>query len=368
VTHGHGNSVSEIIDCLRRAKAADGTRPKGTVYYMQNRDIRSQVRQDAYPAAVAELAAAGVKGEILPGVAPQDKQDVAGLTTGSANVSLRSSGSTLLPGALVDNLTSAGGQMLIRQETRPQTRISEYIRLGAAGASGTVVEPFAIPAKFPSPALHVHYARGCSLAEAYYLSVAAPCHLLIIGDPLCQPWAAPPAVSVSGLPDNRIVSGVVRFTPQAKYADARKARRFELFVDGLRDQAIDAGGEFTWGTKKLADGWHEVRVVAIDDTPIAVQGAWVETVQVKNGDDAVQLSIAEPQRAPETGQIAVEATSTAKGELRIMHNGRRLATIAGGSGRAQIEAKLLGKGRVRLYAEQAGQPPLRSRSVVVEVY
>jgi hypothetical protein len=51
-----------------------------------------------------------------------------------------------------------------------------------------------------------------------------------------------------------------------------------------------------------------------------------------------------------------------------MHNGRRLATIAGGSGRAQIEAKLLGKGRVRLYAEQAGQPPLRSRSVVVEVY
>src|SRR5690606_8930778 len=129
VTHGQGNTASEIIASLRRAKSADGARYRGTIYYMENKDVRSQVRQGGYRAAVAELATIGVKGVVLPVTAPPHKPDVAGLTTGTSHLLLRTSGSTLLPGALVDNLTSAGGQMLIRPETNPQTRISEFIRL-----------------------------------------------------------------------------------------------------------------------------------------------------------------------------------------------------------------------------------------------
>ena len=37
--------------------------------------------------------------------------------------------------------------------------------------------------------IQVHYARGCSLAEAFYQSVYAPYQLMIVGDPLCRPWA-----------------------------------------------------------------------------------------------------------------------------------------------------------------------------------
>jgi hypothetical protein len=367
VTLGHGNTGSEITAALRRSKEADGKKHRGTIYYMQNKDVRSRVRDGDYAAAVRELAALSVKAAILPGVAPPNKPDVAGLTTGAANVDLKGSGSKLLPGALVDNLTSAGGQMLIRQEANPQTRISAYIRLGAAGASGAVIEPYAIPHKFPSAALHVHYARGCSLAEAYYQSVQAPFHLLIIGDPLCQPWAVAPTVAVSGVADGGKLTGTATITPSAKYPDARQASRFELYVDGMRTESVDAGERFDLDTTKLADGAHELRVVAVDNTPIAVQGAWMAAVQVQNGDGSLKLQPEGPVRAPLDGAVTLEVGSSAKADAHIMHNGRRVGAVAGGTGKVEIAAKLLGKGRSHIYAVQAGAAPLRSQPIVVEV-
>jgi uncharacterized protein (TIGR03790 family) len=367
VTLGHGNTGSEITAALRRAKEADGKKPRGTIYYMQNKDVRSRVRDGDYAAAVRELAALSVKAAILPGVAPPNKPDVAGLTTGAANVDLKGSGSKLLPGALVDNLTSAGGQMLVRQEANPQTRISEYIRLGAAGASGAVIEPYAIPHKFPSAALHVHYARGCSLAEAYYQSVQAPFHLLIIGDPLCQPWAVAPSVAVSGIADAAPLTGTATIAPSAKYPDARKASRFELYVDGIRTESVDAGDRFELDTTKLANGVHELRVIAVDNTPIAVQGAWMAAIQVQNGDGSLKLQPDGPLRTPLAGAVTLEVASSAKADAHIMHNGRRVAAVAGGTGKVEIAAKLLGKGRSHIYAVQAGAAPLRSQPVVVEV-
>ena len=60
-----------------------------------------------------------------------------------------------------------------------QTPLSEFLRFGAAGASGTVTEPYSpSPTKFPSPMIQVHYARGCTLAEAFYQSVSGPYQLL----------------------------------------------------------------------------------------------------------------------------------------------------------------------------------------------
>jgi uncharacterized protein (TIGR03790 family) len=367
VTLGHGNTGSEITACLRRAKEADGKKPRGTIYYMQSKDVRSRVRQGEYPAAVRELASLGVKAAVLPGVAPPNKQDVAGLTTGAANVDLKGSGSRLLPGALVDNLTSAGGQMLIRREGNPQTRISEYIRQGAAGASGAVVEPYAIAQKFPSAALHVHYARGCSLAEAYYQSIQAPFHLLILGDPLCQPCAVGAGVAVAGITPDQSLSGTIPAIPSARYSDARKAQRFELYIDGRRTESIEPGQSFSVNTTGLADGWHDLRIVAIDNTPIEVQGAWIAAVEVKNGADTLELRINGPSRVAPSGLVELQVRSTASADSHVVHNGRRLATAKGGSGLVTIEAKTLGKGRVHLWAEQTGGAGSRSKPVTIEI-
>ena len=115
-----------------------------------------------------------------------------------------------------------------------QTPLSEFLRYGAAGASGTVTEPYAIPDKFPSPMIQVHYARGCTLAEAFYQSVYGPYQLLIVGDPLCRPWAEIPQVSATGVEPGATVSGTLTLQPTATLAHGATVDHFELFVDGLR--------------------------------------------------------------------------------------------------------------------------------------
>jgi hypothetical protein len=371
VTHGgpRGSKAAEIIAALQRAKQADRTKPKSTVYFMRNNDIRSRARHDQFPAAIRELTELGVKAALLNGSVPAGKQDIAGLTTGSATLGLRSSNCKFLPGALLDNLTSAAGQFIIPPNApHPQTPISEFLRAGVTGASGCVVEPMAVPEKFPSPHLHVHYARGCSLAEAFYQSVAGPAQLIIIGDPLCQPWATPPTVSVAGVTEGTIIKDKVQITPTAKYPDRRAASRFELYVDGLRKDAIGAGKKFDLATATLADGWHELRVVAIDNTPIAVQGAWIGLVQVKNGRDAVQLSAPESSRVALSGTLNLQVTSTSKEEAAVFHNNRRLGVVAGGSGKLAVNAAQLGRGRIELYVRQPSKPALRSKPLSIEVY
>jgi hypothetical protein len=171
VTAGRGNTVRELATYLERAAAADGTKPKGTIYLMTNGDVRTTTRSGPFPAIVKELTTLGVKAEIASGTLPQRKRDVAGLMTGTPSFDWATSGSTILPGAICENLTSFGG---IFTPSAGQTPLSDFLRAGAAGSSGTVVEPYSIQAKFPHPSIHVHYCRGASLVEAFYQSVSAP--------------------------------------------------------------------------------------------------------------------------------------------------------------------------------------------------
>ena len=53
--HGGGNPA----DTLSAAQAADGTHPRGTIYFVKNEDIRSRVRDDLFPQAVKETRGVG---------------------------------------------------------------------------------------------------------------------------------------------------------------------------------------------------------------------------------------------------------------------------------------------------------------------
>lgn len=367
VTHGRGNTPAEVLRSLQRAKESDGANYRGTIYYMRNNDVRSQTRHEGYQAAVTELKKLGVKAVVENGKAPLNKPDVAGLTTGIAQLPLATSNSLLLPGALVDNLTSYGAKFQITPNMDPQSRISEFIRLGAAGASGAVVEPHAIASKFPSPALHVHYVRGCSLAESFYQAIAAPCHLLVIGDPLCQPWAKPPKVAMEGLEFEPTLNGMAKFRATASYPDRRQTSRFELFIDGVRQATVDSKGEFSLETTVLADGWHQMLVVAVDDTPIAVQGHWRGEFRVKNGTGSLHLSLTEPRSYALGEEISIRAMSTSSNPTEVRSNGRVLGTIKNGSGTLQISSNLLGGGPVEFTGRQTDSPALQSRPLRVEI-
>jgi hypothetical protein len=384
VTAGRGNSVPEVVRYLQSAAAADGSPPQGTFYFMRNSDVRIKARKGPVRATVDALEKLGRKAEIESGTIPDGKQDVAGLMMGSPDFNWAASKSGLLPGAICDNLTSFGGVFTIGAG---QTPISEFLRAGAAGASGTVIEPYvliptnplspsAFQAKFPHPALQLHYARGASLGEAFYQSVRSPHQLLVVGDPLCQPWAAIPEVEVVNAADSRLLepgaalSGTVSLEPRSSMPEGRQADRFELFVDGMRVAQCGLGERLPLDTSALADGHHELRVVAIDASPLETQGRRIIPVTFANHERALTLTV-EPRRVRPADTVRVSLSGAGVDGALIFAPGRVLGRTSAAAASIEVPAELLGRGEVAIRATgRAGPHPadgVNATPVLVEV-
>ncbi|MBN1909570.1 MAG: hypothetical protein JW818_07525 [Pirellulales bacterium] len=342
-----GNTPEEVLAYLEKGVGADGTSPRGTVYYAKTADVRSKTRADLFPTAVAELKKLGVNAEIIKDVAPKQTTNVCGVTMGTAAFNWVSFHSRLLPGAIGDNLTSYGGVM---KANSSQTTLAEYLRYGAAGASGPVTEPYAFPPnpKFPNAMLHVHYARGCSLAEAYYQAVHGPYQLLIVGEPLCQPWAKIPKVSVTGAKPGETVKGLLTLTPSATIPGGGQVDHYELFVNGVRLGKVDPGVPFSLDTAKLIDGYHEFRVVAVGPAPIHTQGRAILPLKTANHGRTIMARYSPPGGVRLGGHLDVTAKSPGASQIDVYHRRLHLGTIRGESGQLAINPDRLGQGPVQL--------------------
>ena len=357
VTSGRGNSVPEALESLRAARDADGSRPNGTFYFMRNENIRSTARDWLFPSAVAKLRSMGLTAELEDGVVPKDKPDVMGAAIGAAHYDWKGSGSRILPGALCEDLTSAGG---ILTEDAGQTPLTSLIACGAAGSSGTVTEPIAIAEKFPSPFLHVHYARGCSLAEAFFQSVATPYQLLIVGDPLCAPWRNPPAVIVAGVTAGQTVKGVFLVKPSVAPLSAAPVEQFEFYVDGRRRGQVKPGSSAGGDAALMLEGYHELRVVAVSGGPIEERTTTVLPITVDTA--GRQLAISDPEKgdAPWDQPLRLEAEFAGAAEIQFLHNLRPVGAIRGEKGAVEIDPQLLGQGLccIQCVALDAAKKPL----------
>ncbi len=373
VTTGRGNTVREVASYLERAAAADGTRPGGTIYLMTNSDVRTTTRSGVFPATVKAIQSLGVKAEIASGTLPRNKRDVAGLMTGTPSFNWAASGSTILPGAICENLTSFGG---IFTANAGQTPLSEFLRVGAAGSSGTVIEPYSIQAKFPHPGIHVHYCRGASLAEAFYQSVSSPYQLLVVGDPLCQPWATIPSIEAiladgeGPLTPGGILTGRVEIEPRAAGSPAVEVDRFELFLDGLRVASCGQGERLALDTTPLADGFHELRVVGIAASPIETQGRAVIPVVFANHDRTLAMSVV-PERVRPDGSVTVTLEGEDLDGVLVFATGRVLGRLRAAAGSIDVPAAMLGRGRVTIHATGRGgrsaAESVNAQPVTVEV-
>ncbi|MGH1431920.1 MAG: TIGR03790 family protein [Neptuniibacter sp.] len=91
-----------------------------------------------------------------------------------------------LPGAIADHLTSSAGQIT----NSKQMSALEWLKAGATGSYGTVVEPCNHLGKFPNPFIVMnYYLKGHTLIEAYWKSVLMPGQGVFIGEPLARPYA-----------------------------------------------------------------------------------------------------------------------------------------------------------------------------------
>lgn len=339
-TCGRGNSVAEVLDCLRRAAEADFTSPRGTIYFMKNGDVRSTTREWGFIPTVEALGHAGVEGIVEPGVLPADHADVAGAMIGSAGFDWAASHSTILPGAICEHLTSFGG---IIAERADQTPCTDLIRAGAAGSSGTVTEPYALQQKFPTPFMHLQYARGWTLAEAFYLSLSGPYQLLIIGDPMCRPWAKALRISVPGLAPNARIKGIVTLKPTASRPG--DVNRYELYVDG---RFASEGKALKIDSTALADGYHALSVVAVENDAPQSKTHIVVPITVANRGRAVVANVPGSIGAAFGGKVSISLSCAGASSIDVMHFGRSIAHISGAKGSVSLDAAQLGIGRAVL--------------------
>ena len=100
-----------------------------------------------------------------------------------------------LPGALAETFVSTSARTFGPTDGG-QSRIVDLISQGVTGVKGYVSEPYTIALAYPE-ILFNHYLRGYTLAESFYAASRLVLWKdVIIGDPLCAPYA-PPGVTPS---------------------------------------------------------------------------------------------------------------------------------------------------------------------------
>lgn len=169
--------------------------------------------------------------ELLDADAIHGRSNVIGYAVGQKNVA-DISNNAYAPGAIAEHLTSYGGCLFDSDPHEVQMSILDWVRAGAAGSYGTVVEPCGYTNKFPNELLHVWYARGFNLGESLWMSVQHPYQGVVVGDPLSAPYAQPPAVACGGLVSGQVVVGTLALTITGTPAVADgRVSRLDLYLD-----------------------------------------------------------------------------------------------------------------------------------------
>lgn len=349
-TGERGNSLGEIFSMIDRAVSADGAFPAGTFYFLQTNDVaRSEPRHGLYTSAVSKITAAGgsavrTTGQNLPTGGPV----VMGAMSGFAADNIPAGDFTFAPGAFADHLTSFAANF----DEGGQTKMSRWIAKGAVGSFGAVQEPCNYPNKFPSAYMHTMYHDGLTLGEACLRSLqAVPFQGMMYGDPLCRPFTHIPVVNPGAVPSGT-VTGNFTLTPSATTTHPTASiAEFEVYVDGILRAREPAGNPLLVRTKNYADGWHELRIVAIDSTLVGAQGEWVGSIQTNNKGKIIGAS-APASNIDRSGliQIAVDTNDSDIVETRLLHNDRVVATSPT-LGVIQTRGEIVGPGPAKVRVE-----------------
>lgn len=340
VTGKNQSTLKQALAQIERSVKADGTKPKGSVYFASHRDPRSTTRQSQFDFAASELRSLRRSAIITDKRLPKNDPRVVGATLGSPSINWSSAGSRFVPGALCDNFTSYGGWWA---KTK-QTQLSEFLN---AGVSGTVYKPYTISWKILNARLHAHCARGCTLAESFYQSVSGPFQLLIVGDPLCCPFGDFPKFEVSGLQQGSNIKS--DFTLRIKAASKSPTiRHYEIYYDGVFTSKVEAPEKIRIVIDAMSDGFHELRVVGVAETPTANRTSEQFGFVINKKQQNVSLD-ATSKKVRIGRKLKLTSIATTGGPIQVLQNSRIVASLTGGE-TVEIEATKLGLGETKLKA------------------
>lgn len=252
-TGTNGTDLTTVLGTIERGAKSDYRGLRSGIYFVQSDDVRSKCRDWQFYPAVNELQQRGITATVTTNF-PAGERNVMGVMAGAEKVDPAAIGS-FAPGAMAEHLTSWSAEF-----QKPQTKLTEWLKAGATGSAGSVVEPYSNPDKFPSARFFVHYASGCTMLESFYQSIACPLQTLLLGDPLAKPYAVPLSVKVLGA--DRI-SNDFTYLAQAECKAAQNAQfLYSFLMDGKLIRGPEEDPSVHLRLFDLADGYHELRAVA----------------------------------------------------------------------------------------------------------
>jgi len=345
VVREKGSTMKQAKEQLERSATADGTKPKGEFYFVDNQDPRSRTRKSQFAPAAEELKKLGYDVEIGSAAAPSNKT-ILGATLGSASVDWSKGKSKFVPGALCDNFTSYGAWW-----EKSQTKVTHFLNEGAAAATGMVYEPYTIPYKIPTTYAHVHYVKGCTVAEAIYQTVLNPFQMLVVGDPLCRPFADLPAFTLTGVTDRSLVGSDLQIETSE---DAGKAEidHYDVYMDGLLHSTVKPDQPIKIAIADLTPAYHELRIVAVSDSISGASVGRAFDIFVRSEAHKAPLLRLKLEKSEikSSGKLSVSCQVPEDTTVELRQNFRVIGKFKSPDEPISIDAKLIGKGKSRIYA------------------
>ena len=115
------------------------------------------------------------------------------------------------------------------------------------------------------------------------------------------------------------------------------------------------GGTLALDTTRLADGHHELRVVAVGPAPIESQGRRIIPIRLDNHGRTIEASLASKGPLRPDMPVIIDARSPGSIGIIAIQGSRIVGRIAGQEGRIEIPANTLGAGPVQLRVAGLGE-------------
>ncbi len=315
----NGLTKKEALTTLRSGMIADHSFPTGTIFFIKSDDVRSTCRDWQFPGAAKELKKLGVQAVITTNF-PVNQTSIMGVQMGNAYAFPRQAG-IYLPGSMAEHLTSLGAVF----HHPEQTKLTAWLQAGATASAGTVVEPYSVWPKFPHARFYCHYARGYTLLESFYLSIRSPSQILLVGEPLAQPWAPPFSITFVSLDDHPKKKRT--FYAQVSPSILSSRVNYRYYLDGKDVTQPLEQETFHLDTEVLSDGYHELRAVAYTQGSIHYEAFSVQTFDVQNTGKRVELIGLAPDSTIDFSnpiQLQVHVKGTQKPQFVGVMNHERL--------------------------------------------
>jgi len=240
VTLLNGYHTQDVRTLIAQGKLADGQAPDGR-FIVQT---VPQMPRASNTAVVDLLTLRGLKVE-TDSAPPADRTALMGYFSGGIYSGITRdvlATTTFRPGAIVDYAQSYGAAATNFDDSEIPVLlpVSAFVQAGAAGVHGVVGEPGL--ASFPMitdlKTLLDRYTSGFSLAESYYAALPAlNWQNIIIGDPLCTPYAVRPAVSIETGDGPLSGTAPIRVSAVAQTRGAT-INRIDLYLDDRFQQTL----------------------------------------------------------------------------------------------------------------------------------